>query len=143
MSENFYKAPTADLTRLEEQGELTASERWAQSRREMDAVNARSKLNLVWGLRLVVDIILLGYFAFLIILEGVSTIQLEGLFFVGFIILYHLLEVFCIVGYFRSKHWSIVPLHIFAAISLINLPFGTALSITHFIYAGKLNFEKP
>lgn len=59
-----------------------------------------------------------------------------------FILLLYGAEIFSIIGYFRRESWCVVPLHIFAAISLLNLPFGTILSIIHYLNMGKIQFDK-
>lgn len=143
MSEDFYKAPKADLdTRVDLQ--LTASERLAKSRKEMEHSNAVGKLSLVWGIRLAVDLVVLVFLVvfYISISENSSFTADLLLLLMGAALIITIAEIIAIIGFFRHRSWSIIPLHIFAAIALLNFPWGTILSVIHYIHANKINFER-
>ncbi len=140
METTVYNPPESDLERKDNRP-LTASEKLEQSRRDMQAAAARSRLNLIWGFRLAVDV-LAGALAIYLLYMGVQAKASADVILGLIILLMYGLEIIPIIGFFRQKAWSIIPLHIFSAISLLNIPFGTLLSIIHYVNAGKLQFEK-
>jgi len=135
---DVYKAPDADLEVSVKK--LSASERLAQSRRDMEESSAVSRLNLIWGFRLIVDVIWIGFFIYTISIRKVTPLEAEAILYMVMIAV-SLAEIYFIVGYFRRKRWCVVPLHIFSAISLINIPLGTVLSVLHFINMRKIQFD--
>lgn len=144
MTHNNFQPPASELQE-KVVIEMTASERLKQSRKEIEDTRARQILNVVWGLRLVSDVIVLlmmiaaifqpstyEYFENDIVPQSILV----------FVILFFTAEILSIIGYFRKRRWCIIPLHIFSVFSLLNFPIGTIFSIVHFIYARKLQFIK-
>ncbi|HEY7883326.1 MAG TPA: hypothetical protein VIC08_00080 [Cellvibrionaceae bacterium] len=121
---------------------MTASEKMAESRREMQEREAIERLNLVWGLRGVFDV-----FMSVVILVLMYRALTDGNYsFLGMpIVLLALFvgEFIAIVGFFTRKPWCVLPLHVFAAISLLNIPIGTILSAIHFFNITKVRFVTP
>ncbi len=120
---------------------LTTSERLAQSRREIEESTAVLYLNFIWGVRFVFDAIMLVFGFFSLVFVGL--VEQSYLVILGSIVLliWPGAEMVAIVGYFKRKAWCVIPLHIFAAFSLINIPVGTILSILHYLNMSKVRFE--
>lgn len=150
MNDTIYRVPESDLVirRDLDIEPLTAAEKLAQTRKDMEEVGARTRLNFVWGSRLAADIlILLAGLSFVVAFwinpsggfygQVIATLVvcLLLMIFVG-------LEIFFIIAYFSRRPWCKVPLHIFSVISLLNFPFGTILSVIHFFSMGKIQFKK-
>lgn len=56
MSETIYDAPKSNLDTTETKI-LSASEKLAQSRRDIEESSAKERLNFVWGIRFATDIL--------------------------------------------------------------------------------------
>lgn len=140
---DVYHAPEADLERSKAQ--LSAKEKLAQSRRDIEEVAAVTRLNVIWGIRLVIDVLIV--LLFIIVFAAAVSDPGDGLFLQGLtafivVICIPLSEIFFIIAYYRRKPWCVIPLHIYAAISLLNIPVGTILSIIHYLNMHKVQFEK-
>ena len=145
MSDSIYRSPSADLEvsqqDVSEQRELSAAEKLAQSRREIEESEAVQRLNFVWGLRFTFDALICLSVLIGIALEVVSGVYDDiGIYGLGLI--FFGTEIVFIVGYFRRKSWCVIPLHIFAGISLLNIPVGTILSIIHYLNMHKVEFDR-
>lgn len=138
---DVYDAPSADLELTNKP--LTAAEKLALSRREMAEASARSRLNFVWGFRLLVDLLMLVMFILAVIgvVFGGEPLSDDLMIGLGAILVLFVAEIIFIVAYFRKKAWCVWPLHIYSAISLINIPFGTILSLIHFFSMPKVRFN--
>jgi len=141
MDDNLYKTPSSNLA-LQETETISASERLAQSRKEIKHTEARVRLNLVWGIRLIVDILAVMIFAFIFYISMKMETSKIHVVLYGFLIFYSMIEVLCIYAYFNSQRWCLLPLHVFSAVSLLNFPFGTLLSIIHFLNTKNLQFSE-
>ncbi|WP_444928776.1 hypothetical protein ACJJIF_12985 [Microbulbifer sp. SSSA002] len=141
MGKTIYSAPESELESAKSTKVLSPSEKLAESRRQMEESNAIQTLNFIWGLRLILNII-----AILFITVGAITSYnikpTTAVVALSFTILFCGTEIFCIIGYFRRKAWCQVPLHIFSAFSLFNLPLGTILSILHYFKMPKVRFDQ-
>jgi len=140
MDQSIYEAPSPNLNNTSTTN-LSATERLAQSRKEMEEAAAIENLNIIWGLRLASDLLICGV-SFWMIYEAFARNEFQ---FIGYSIVFlcfFLGEIVSIIGYFKRKEWCVVPLHIFSAISLANIPAGTILSILHYINMGKVNFNE-
>lgn len=142
MLENAYSAPNAELERGSEK--LSAAEKLAQSRRDMQESSAITKLNLVWGLRFTIDVALMAFFLFSLFSLLYQHHNLDTAMITGFtvIFVYLVFEITSIVAYFRRLSWCVIPLHISSSLSLLNFPFGTILSLIHFFNMGKIQFDR-
>lgn len=145
MTNEIYSAPTANLEN-EQADTLTASQRLAQTRKEMESVTARNVLLAIWGVRLacnVIGSIGLIFYVWPIFqankdLDG--SVYSAALFAV--LLVFILLESITIVAFFLGRRWTMIPLHVFAAIALLNFPAGTILSIVHYVYGYRVIFKR-
>lgn len=119
-------------------GMISRAEQLNESRKTIEEASAIQTLNFIWGLKLFVNIAVGVFVAWLAIFaSGPEDTPWE---YVTLIWLFLLVESVFIVGYFKRRPWCLVPLHIFAGLSLINFPVGTVLAIIHFVNARKLCF---
>lgn len=139
MERSIYQAPDAALN-VSTPKDMTVSERLAQTRRDMEESSAIENLKLVWGLRFFGDIMTLGFHAYAVF--GLHLLQ-SFPYTIALIVsvFFALLEMVCIIAFFRRRAWCVIPLHIFSAISLLNFPIGTGLSIVHFMNMHKIQFN--
>jgi len=135
-----YATPQANLNQKKDSKDLTASERLAQSRRDLEEASAINILNYVWGIRLFFDTAAIVTFVALFI-GGFSLQAPDMITLFGIMVLFLLGEIISIIGYFRRKKWSKLALSIFSGFSLLNFPGGTVLSIIHYLNVGKLQFQ--
>lgn len=141
MEDSIYKAPESDLSELPARS-LSMAERFAQSRKDMAEASAIQRLNLVWGLRFIVDIVVIGAIIYLFFPLQPNDWTFEFSLIIGITLVLVVLEMVAIAAYFQRRPWCVIPLHIFAAIALLNFPFGTILSIIHFFSMGKVQFNR-
>lgn len=136
---DIYTAPESDLEAIQK-SEMSAREKHAESRRQMDEASARRTMNVVWGLRLIGDILILIAFIFMFNGGGLSTTG-ENKLALLIIFAFPIAEMICIAGYFMDRGWCRWPLHIFSAFSLLNIPIGTLFSILHYFNMRKIRFK--
>ncbi|WP_444916816.1 hypothetical protein [Microbulbifer sp. JMSA003] len=141
MEESIYSPPDSELESTKSYKDLSLSERLAESRRQIEESRAIQTLNFVWGLRLAGDVIFIMIFVVGLI-SAKGNITAANVMIAGFVTLFFGVEAFCIIGYFRRKSWCQIPLHIFAAFSLLNIPVGTILSVLHYYKMPKVRFAK-
>ena len=146
---NIYQAPQSDLIDTNDKDEngvlirhkLSAKEKLEQSRRDIEEAAAKQRLNFVWGLRLIGDLItFVGFLYLLVNIESIGAYAFSAPV-ILFVLAYLAGEIASIIGYFKNKRWSKWPLHIYAGLSLLNFPFGTILSVIHFLSAYKLQYK--
>ncbi len=140
MENSIYETPKSQLESAEKKV-LSASERLAESRREMEESSALETLKMIWGFRFVIDIVYgvaMLYFLYIMYLMG----EYSGMMVAGFLLLFCLAEMVAIVAFFRRKRWCVIPLHIFAGFSLLSFPIGTILSVIHYFNMHKVRFDK-
>jgi len=139
--ENAYQTPEADVENKQEAPQ-TRAQKLAETRKALASEKAISTLNVIWGLRLIADMIALtviGLGVFGILGAGINSLALL-IYVIPAIFL--ILEMVCIMAYFNKRAWCAIPLHIFSALSLLNIPIGTIFSIIHYMNFGKIQFDK-
>lgn len=140
MDQNIYDVPKAAIENTET-STLTASERLAQSRKDIEESSAVEKLNMIWGVRLVIDVLFCGLSLY-ILYRSFTESDYRTLWVGVVVLVYFGAEIIPIVGYFKRRKWCVIPLHIFSGFSLLNFPFGTILSIMHYFNMNKMQFRR-
>lgn len=140
MSNDFYQAPRTDLV-ASEAGVKNVSEHLTKSRIDMEEAAALSRLKNIWRLRLAGNFVFLAALIYFIAL--LFPLELDGgLIVLGVFIGMCVLESCVIIAFFQKQAWCVAPLHIFSVLSLLNIPFGTILSVVHFVNINKMQLEK-
>jgi len=140
MEKSLYDSPESNLID-KSPTKLSAAEKLAQSRRDIEESEAIQKLNMIWGVRLVTNVLLCALGAYMVIFS-LDNPTSENFAAGAIIFIFFAIEIIPIIGYFRRKKWCVIPLHIFSALALFNFPIGTILSIMHFMNMGKIQFKK-
>ncbi len=141
MSNEIYRSPEAQLTETKAKTSASRAEQLAQSRRDMQEAEAIERLNLVWGIRFIVDVLfcILGLaIIYQAIKNQVFITSIGGV----FLLLFFGSEIVAIIAYFQRRPWCVIPLHIFSAVSFLNFPFGSICSLIHYFNMHKIQFEK-
>lgn len=146
MNKSIYDAPDSNLISQEEDtlesGPLTAAERFAESKRQLEEANAIQRLNLVWGIRAIFDGMGCAFAVYIIYGYFMNQESPELLVVSIFTLVYLGLELVAIFAYFKRSKKCVIPLHIFAGLSLLNFPLGTILSVIHFFSLHKVRFPR-
>lgn len=117
------------------------SEQLEESRKAMDEESAIQTLNIIWGLKLALNIVLGCVFVYLLGRAiGSATLPVAPAIAMALVFVILATESAAIIAYYKKQPWSVYALHVFAAFSLLNFPIGTILSIVHFVNARKLRF---
>lgn len=117
------------------------SEQLEESRKAMEEESAIQTLNIIWGLKLLLNILLVVVFVYLIGRSiGSATLAVAPAVAMTLVFIILAIESAAIIAYYRKKPWSIPALHAFAAFSLLNFPIGTILSVIHYLNVRKLRF---
>ncbi|MBU2887356.1 hypothetical protein KO507_16440 [Gilvimarinus agarilyticus] len=112
-----------------------------EARRAMEEASAVQVLNIIWGLKLGLNVVLTLFFiSFCVLSFSHSNVKYTYplVIVLLFVQVFIAVESVAIVAYFKRKQWGLYVLHVYAAISLVNIPVGTVLSIMHFINAPKI-----
>ncbi len=144
MDNTVYKTPDSEVGLKKEEQVLTRAEQLAQSRKDIEEVGARGRLNFVWGVRFFCDVCILTVIAIVLYSTFASTgsISRVAIYITSAFALIYVIEILAIIAYFNKKGWSLIALHLFSAISLLNFPFGTIMSVIHYLNAGKMQFDR-
>ena len=132
-SENIYKASESGIREQEE----------PYKQESYESIDAFEGLKILWMLRFVFDTLII-FLLCLGLYRDVSEGSYNVLLIIvnGILILIFVIEMWFIVQFYRKKKGSLIPLHIYSAISLLNFPIGTAFSIYHYIKCSKLDWRK-
>ena len=106
-----------------------------------ESIEAFEGLKIMWMLRAAADGFLIVMFAWTLY-STFGQDSLYGAFFVFYLVFIavSMLEIYFIIRFFLKDPKSIVALHIFSALSLLNFPFGTGFSIYHFVRSRNLEW---
>ena len=141
LSSNVYQAPKSEVS----QNEANPIDDIQESYESIEAYNS---LKIMWLIRGAADVLIslsLSTFLYQIMFNTESGAIGEDApilyVIVTIILLIHLAELYFIVQFFRRKKNSLVALHIFSALSLLNFPVGSALSTYHYIKASQMDWR--
>lgn len=113
------------------------------------SARARRWLNIIWGIRLGIDLIIIVTFTavYLLIWDDEDFREIKvilSIFSSIFIAIYiwSIAEIVCIIAFFRRNRFASFALLMSSVASLFAFPLGTALSLGHFYCVGKLAYEE-
>jgi hypothetical protein len=104
-------------------------------KKELSRIKSLETLKTIWGVRLLIDLLFIGYLAYLAITGNVPDMGWGFALGFGFALL---VEKVVIISLLMKKGWGIGILHIYALCWLFIFPIGSIMSVLHFYNVIKL-----
>ena len=120
---------------------LSPLEQLRENRARKDNDSILFNLNVIWGSRLVFDLLLVIP-AILLLVGVIDQDSSDQEFEWVFISVFLALESVFILAFFYRKKWCKTALNLFSAVSLLNYPIGTFFSVYHYFNIGKKEFKE-
>lgn len=105
-----------------------------------ESIDAHECLKLVWFIRGAFDLFLIICFGYLVFLGFVSG-RPEATVLILVITMLPISELYFIYGFYQRSENALIALHVYAGLSLLNFPIGTALSLYHYVKARDIKWS--